>query len=76
MRTKDFTQEELRDYFNNSKIYFLSYNKFYRLMVSQNTGFYFQENTYLKNNSKLPYTKKGRFHAFTYESIINCDFIE
>ena len=76
MKTKNFTPEELKEYFNNDKIYFLAYNKFYKLVLSKNAGFNFQENIYLRNMDSLPYTKRGRFQAFTYESIIKCDFID
>ena len=77
MKTINFTQIELKDFFNKGKIYFINYNKFYKLVLSENAWFYFQENIYLKNkNNSLPYTKKGYFFNYTYEWIIKCKFIK
>ena len=76
MKAKNFTENELKEYFNNWIVYFLNYNKVFRLVLSKNAWFYFEENIYLRNYDALPYTKRGRFHSYTFESIQKLSFID
>jgi len=76
MKASNFTQIELKEYFNQWKVYFINYNKLFTLKLSQNAWLYFDENVYMRNTKKtLPYTKRGRFYAFTLESIKKQDYI-
>lgn len=68
MKTKNFTVEELENYYNKNEVYFFNYRSCYILKHDKNKGFYFCLDKTRSKKSGLPHTKKGRFIAFKESS--------
>ena len=60
------THEEKRKYYEEGKTVFLNYRTAYQLRYSQGVKDYVLQKVRGKCVG-LPYTKRGRFHAFTEE---------
>lgn len=66
MKTSNFKTSELQEYYNENRVVFFNYKKVFILYYSNNSGFYFYELVSARIYSGLPYTLRGKFHAFTY----------
>ena len=63
LTVKNFTETELKEYYNNNETVFFNYKRVFILDYSVNCGFFFYELTSKRVYNKLPYTLRGKFHA-------------
>lgn len=59
----ELTENEARDFYENGRIYFVTYSKIYYLDYSKNAGFHGREIYRLLKKGEH-FTKKGRFFAY------------
>ena len=60
----ELTEEEAERLYTAGKVYLITYRKIYILEYSKNAGYHGRV-LYIRSTNCEPFTKKGRFYAYT-----------